>query len=232
MHMKRALTVAASRRLLMIHRIFLLTAVVGSIGLMTCVPAFADDDDDLRAVPFAFVGAAGDCGAGYPAGSNIVTAAWLRGMGLPDNGGPNSNPVDPRDNPNKTDPHLGLLLSKNGPTADCSASGAEIKGVRGMRVTTPFILGFDFRNGGHCGGGAPRFNVVVTPPTGPNTSHFVGGCANGVQTPAPHDAVEWTQASFAATPQFPPIPPGSAIESITLIYDDGTDTDSTQDPNG
>src|SRR5438034_6777388 len=78
MHMKRALTVAASRRLLMIHRIFLLTAVVGSIGLMTCVPAFADDDDDLRAVPFAFVGAAGDCGTGYPAGSNIVTAAWLR----------------------------------------------------------------------------------------------------------------------------------------------------------
>src|SRR2546428_571619 len=114
------------------------------------------DDDDLRAVPFAFVGAAGDCGTGYPAGSNIVTAAWLRGMGLPDNGGPNSNPVDPRDNPNKTDPHLGLLLSKNGPTADCSASGAEIKGVRGMRVTTPFILGFDYRNGGHSGGGGRR----------------------------------------------------------------------------
>src|SRR5437899_9527712 len=99
MHMKRALTVAASRRLLMILRIFLLTAVVGFIALMTCVPAFADDDDDLRAVPFAFVGPAGDCGAGYPAGSNIVTPARLRGMGLPANGGPKRNRVHPSDNP-------------------------------------------------------------------------------------------------------------------------------------
>src|SRR2546427_1993278 len=189
MHMKRALTVAASRRLLMIHRIFLLTAVVGAIGLVTCVPAFGDDDDDLRAVPFAFVGAAGDCGTGYPAGSNIVTAAWLRGMGLPDNGGPNSNPVDPRDNPNKTDPHLGLLLSKNGPTADCSASGAEIKGVRGMRVTTPFILGFDYRNGGHCGGGAPTFKLRVRT-SGGGKFPFFGQCLPcstpaGAQGPGP-----------------------------------------------
>src|SRR5256886_14898611 len=189
MHMKRALTVAASRRLLMILRIFLLTAVVGFIGLMTCVPAFADDDDDLRAVPFAFVGAAGDCGTGYPAGSNIVTAAWLRGMGLPDNGGPNSNPVDPRDNPNKTDPHLGLLLSKNGPTVDCSASGAEIKGVRGMGVTTPFILGFDYRNGGHCGGGGPPFHRRPRNPRG-RTSHFLRHRAPQTPPAGPHETAQ------------------------------------------
>ena len=212
----------------MIHRIFLLTAVVGSIGLMTCVPAFADDDDDLRAVPFAFVGAAGDCGTGYPAGSNIVTAAWLRGMGLPDNGGPNSNPVDPRDNPNETDPHLGLLLSKNGPTADCSASGAEIKGVRGMRVTTPFILGFDYRNGGHCGGGAPRFNVVVRT-AGVETFHFVGNCATDTPAAAVQDPAQWTTIRFGPASQFPPIPSGGTVVSIDLIYDDGTDSTSVPD---
>ena len=212
----------------MIHRIFLLTAVVGVIGLMTCVPAFADDDD-LRAVPFAFVGAAGDCGVGYAAGSNIVTAAWLRGMGLPDNGGPNSNPVDPRDNPNKTDPHLGLLLSKNGPTADCSASGAEIKGFRGLRQGTSMsiVLGFDYRNGGHCGAGAPRFNVVARPATGPDTFHFVGGCSNGSPTAAGQDPTQWTQVRFDTadpTQSFPVIPAGSRIRSIDLIFDEGTDT--------
>src|SRR5256886_4755980 len=206
MHMKRALTVAASRRLLMILRIFLLTAVVGFIGLMTCVPAFADDDDDLRAVPFAFVGAAGDCGTGYPAGSNIVTAAWLRGMGLPDNGGPNSNPVDPRDNPNKTDPHLGLLLSKNGPTVDCSASGAEIKGVRGMRVTTPFILGFDYRNGGHCGGGAPPFHRVLRTARG-GKFPFFGNCAPDKPTAGPQGPAPRTSHPFRAPNPVSPNPP-------------------------
>jgi hypothetical protein len=50
---------------------------------------------DPRAIPSVFVGKAGDCGTGYAAGSNIVTAAWLRGMGLPDNGGLNSNRVNP-----------------------------------------------------------------------------------------------------------------------------------------
>ena len=82
------------------------------------------DDGGLRAVPFEFVGAAGECAPGYPAGSRIVTARWLKGMGLPDNGGQNVG-TNPADNPNKKDPHTGLLLSKNGTTADCSAAGAS-----------------------------------------------------------------------------------------------------------
>ena len=55
------------------------------------VIALADDNDEdhrLRADPFVFVGRAGDCGelrpgVAYPAGSQIVTAAWLGGAGLP-----------------------------------------------------------------------------------------------------------------------------------------------------
>jgi len=53
-----------------------LVAFIAAIGLT----ARADDDDRLRAVPFVFVGKAGDCGP-VP-GSNIVTSAWLRGMGM------------------------------------------------------------------------------------------------------------------------------------------------------
>ena len=203
------------------RRVFALLTVAALVGVFPG-SAIAKDDDGLQAKPFTFVGAAGDCGAGYPAGSRIVTAAWLGGMGLPDNGGQNSNPANPTDNPNKKDRHSGLLLSKNGPTPDCSSSGARIRGVSGMIVTATFELGFDYRNGGHCGAGAPRFNVTTT--TG---FSFAGGCANGIQTAAPQDPAQWTRVRIFPTlagQGFPPIPVGSEIASISILYDEGTDT--------
>jgi hypothetical protein len=189
------------------------------------------DNGGLRAEPFAFVGRAGDCGPGYPAGSQIVTAAWLGGMGLPDNGGPNVG-TNPADNPNKNDRHSGLLLSKNGPTPDCSSSGARIRGLGRIEVDADFVLGFDFRNGGHCGAGAPRFNVTVRNElTGMETSHFVGGCANAAPVPSEQDP-QWSRVRFTAAQQFPPIPPGSRVRSISILYDEGTDVGTPQDPNG
>ncbi len=205
-------------------RILILIAVV-IVAVVPAAPAFADrdDDDGLRAVPFVFVGAPGDCGP-LP-GSNIVTSAWLPGMGLPDNGDPNTAA-------NAGDRRFGLLLNKNGLTTDCSASGAEIKGFR--RLTAPITLGFDYRNGGHCGAGAPRFNVVARPATGPDTFHFVGGCSNDTPTPAPQDA-EWTRVRFStsnAAQSFPVIPAGSRIVSIDLIFDEGTDSVVAGDAQG
>lgn len=195
--------------------------------------ALADDDDGngkLKAEPFVFIGKAGDCGTlqtgePSPAGSRIVTSAWLGGMGLPDDGTSLNAAA-------KRDPHLGLLLSKNGPTADCSAAGAEIHGVKGMEVGATFVLGFDYRNGGHCGAGAPRFNVSYTTPTGDDGFSFVGGCANDTPTPAPQDPTEWTRVRFGAASQFPPIAPGSRIRSISIIYDEGTDSVSVENPRG
>lgn len=210
-------------------RPFVFSFLTGAILLGSPLPVLGDDDDDdndrrrLRAVPFVFVGTAEECGV---AGSNIVTSAWLGGIGLPDNGGLNTTAADLATNPNKRDPHLGLLLSKNGPTPDCSAPGAEIRGVKGMMVTATFELGYDYRNGGHCGAGAPRFNVVAQPPGGPETFHFVGGCSNdSTPTPAPQDPSQWSRVRFQnATESFPPVLPGSRIQSITLIVDEGTDT--------
>lgn len=219
---------------------------LASVTLPIAAPVSADDDDenehnggnrnnrDLRADPFVFVGDRGDCGPNYPAGSNIVTAGWLGGMGLPDNGGQNVG-SNPQDNPNKNDAHLGLLLNKNGTTPDCSSSGATIRGAEGMVTSATTQLGYDFRNGGHCGAGAPRFNLTVQPPTGPESFHFVGGCANSAQTPSTQDPAQWTQARALLTnpaQTFPVVPPGSRIKSLTIIYDEGTDTTSLQDPNG
>jgi hypothetical protein len=195
----------------------LMTLIAVALCLAAAPYAFAADG--IAVHPETFVGKAGDCGTGYPAGSNIVTAAWLPGMGLPDNGGLNSNSVNPTDNPNKKDPHSGLLLSKNGPLEDCSSAGATITGAAGMTITE---FGFDFRNGTHCGGGAPRFNVV----TNDGVFHFVGNCSVGTATPAPQDAAAWTRLRFTPAQAFPPIAAGAKIKTIEIVFDEGTSADS------
>jgi len=195
--------------------------------------ALADDNgnggnngrnNQLGAQPFVFIGSAADCGT---AGSNIVTSAWLGGMGLPDDGSAN---------PDGQDPHLGLLLNKNGPTANCSAAGATITGVR--PGTTLTELGFDYRLGGHCGAGAPRFNITSTA----GFTYFAG-CADGTLSPAPQDPAEWGRVRFTAAqifPASPSAPPfvlgpagtGTQVRSISIVYDEGTDTPSPSDPTG
>lgn len=198
---------------------FSLLAAVAAIVLVV-VPmttALADGGSRrLSATPWIFVGTAAQCGG--PAGSRIVTSAWLGGMGLPDDGtSVNGLPGS------ANDPHLGLLLNKNGPTPDCSSSGATINGVKGMVTTATFELGFDFRNGGHCGAGAPRFNLDTS------AGSFFVGCANAPQAGAPQDPAQWTRTrSVLATcgsECFPgPIPPGTTINSIDIVFDEGTDT--------
>jgi hypothetical protein len=207
-------------------RFHVLLVVLALVAFMPAGRATADNGDNVNAVPFEFVGTAAQCGG--PAGSRIVTAAWLGGMGLPDNGGPNAT------TPN--DPHSGLLLSKNGPTVDCSAAGARITGVKGMTVDAAFQLGFEYRNGGHCGAGAPRFNVTAqNSVTGTETSHFVGGCSNdSTPSASPQDPAQWTRVMFQTSnpaESFPIIPAGSKIVSISILYDEGTDT-ATNDTQG
>jgi len=183
-----------------------------------------NDTKQLGADPFVFIGTATDCGT---AGSNIVTSAWLGGMGLPDDG---SN------TPDGHDPHRGLLLNKDGPTPNCSSAGATITGFR--PGTTLTELGFDYRVGGHCGAGAPRFNITTTA----GDSYFAG-CADGTQSPAPQDPTQWMRVRFTAAQIFPagtgepafvlgPAGTGTQVKSLAIVFDEGTDTPSTSDPTG
>jgi len=195
---------------------------LGMTLVMTCAFGFDDDKKGLQAVPSVFVGTAPGC-APFPPGSNIVTSAWLAGMGLPDNGSSNVTPSTP---PN-TDPHLGLLLSKNGATADCSAAQATITGAPAITISATTEFGFDYRNGGHCGAGAPRFNIT----TDDNVTHF-GGCAGGTKTPAPQDPAQWTRVRLLPAQFFPPMLPGAKVKDIGIVFDEGTDSTSTDDPSG
>jgi hypothetical protein len=102
--------------------------------------------------PWTFVGAAGDCGTGYPAGTpGGVVSKWDNSIG---------------------NPAPSLRLEKNVPLTDCSSAGASINGVSGITLTE---LNFDYQ--GYCGAGAPRFDVVTTD----GIDHFFG-CIYGTHT--------------------------------------------------
>ena len=199
---------------------------VGGVLVGAGLSASADDDKGgkgLRARPFVFVDPT-NAACGTQPGADIVTAAWLGGMGLADDG---VTPTPPPAGAGR-DPHTGLLLNKNGPTPNCSASGATIQGFK--PGTTISEIGFDFRNGGHCGAGAPRFNVTSTA----GNLYFVGGCSAGTHTPAPQDA-EWVRVRFSAadffgSPSF--VFNVTQVRSIEILYDEGTDTPTVSDPNG
>jgi hypothetical protein len=179
------------------------------IALVAALSISAAAAGTYSAKAFSFVGTAAQCDP-FPAGNRIITSSWLNGAGLPDNG---------TANPGGGTPHQGLLLNKNGPTSDCSAAGATIEG---WTTGTLSALGFDYRLGGHCGAGAPRFNV--TDDTG-NTFFF--GCNGGTKSASPQDPANWLRVTFDQTTA----PVGfffgvTQVVSIEIIFDEGTDTPS------
>jgi hypothetical protein len=169
-----------------------------------------------RAFRAVFVGTDAQCGGPGTAGSQIVTSMWLTGIGLPDNVAVGN---DSTTTAAKRDVRWGLLLSKNGTTPNCAAAGADIGGTFDHTITADSTFGFDYRNGTHCGAGAPRFNVYTTL----GALHF-GGCAAGLHVPAPQDADQWTRVRLGLGDFFPPLAAGDTIESVEIVFDEGTDT--------
>jgi hypothetical protein len=184
--------------------------VVGSVVAMgVAEPALAGP----RLNPVTFVGKAGDCGSGYPAGARIAAADWVQGLGLPDRGADNFNTSDPADLPAKQDKRYGVLLSKNGNLAVCSAAAAEVNKLGTIVIDSTTHLGFDIRTGSYCSGGAPRFNVYTD-----QGFAFVGPCSAGVQSPAPQDPSQWTRVRYTLTGFGLPV--GATIERIDIIFDE------------
>src|SRR2546425_2862621 len=174
----------------------LLSAVIVSVATLV-ITGFALAEFSVNARPFEF----------DPGNTGTVVAQWVKHLGLPDpDGDEHSN--------------FALLLSKNTATSTVAAAGAQIRGVNGITLTE---LGYDFRAGGHCGAGAPRFNVVTTD----KVLHFIG-CNSPSPTASGVDGFPgWTRLRWTATgdvmPGFPPFLTTQTVDSITIIFDEGTD---------
>jgi hypothetical protein len=180
-----------------------------------------------------------------PAKTNMVSANWLGGLGCVTQGHvqvflppdftttqiqPFADATCPTGDSQDTQ-NEGLLLAKTGPTNNNAAAGAKIDGINNFVITE---LGWDVRNGTHCGAGAPRFNIhIQNEPAG--SVHFVGCAAMPVVATGLYGtrrrvtAAQLAGSGFA----FPPIPTGSTIDSISIIFDEGQDTPTaTEGGNG
>ena len=149
--------------------------------------------------PSTYVGAAGDCGTDYPAGTpGGVVSKWDNTTG---------------------NPSPSLLLEKNVPTTDCSSAGATINGVSGITLTE---LNFDYKTDGHCGAGAPRYNVYTD-----NGTYYFFGCTAGTHTDA---GSGWTKVEFGDADASPadgttawPGFGNAVVTGIDVVFDEGND---------
>jgi hypothetical protein len=110
-----------------------------------------------------------------------------------------------------------IVLAKNCPTATNAAAGIDIVSeLEGQPVSNLTELNFEYQNGGHCGAGAPRFNVTVD-----GNVYFLG-CTAGTHTDLGNGwtRVEFTAADFATAG----IPLTGTLEDLMIIFDEGTDT--------
>ncbi len=149
-------------------------------------------------------------------------AAWKSQQGLPDSKG-NGN--------------FALYFQKMTTTATNAAAFAVITGVEGQSFSD-LSLSWLRRDGGHCGAGAPRWNVGVTGATGIDYRVFLG-CVYADHSDGPtgwksdafsHDGIvaqllpdrvvaigTTLPTDFAADIE------GGTITSLAIIFDEGTD---------
>ena len=110
-----------------------------------------------------------------------------------------------------------IVLAKNCTTATNASAGVDIiSPLEGQNISQLTELNFDYLNGGHCGAGAPRFNVVVD-----GNTYFLG-CTYVTHTDlgTGWTHVEYGPADFAAGG----IPAAGTLEDLLIIFDEGTDT--------
>jgi hypothetical protein len=161
-------------------------------------PAGAAKKTKVKAKPWTF----------DPGATGIVSSKWVTHQGLGDAG--------------KSD-HA-LVLQKMGATATVASAGASITKVKNVTLTE---LGFDYEVGGHCGAGAPRYNVTLT-----DGSTYFFGCVYGdvVGTMTDSQGDVWNRVRFidadAVAADGVSVWPGfglAQVEAISIVFDEGTD---------
>jgi hypothetical protein len=133
----------------------------------------------------------------------IAGAGWVTHEGLPDAG---------------TSNHA-LFLFKSGKSSANAAGGAT---VEIPAPTTLSSLGFDYLMDGHCGAGAPRFNVYTDA-----DHYYFFGCFYGTHSPAGNG---WEHVSFSAADAFASDPANmgpfvfdqTPVVGIEIVFDEGT----------
>jgi hypothetical protein len=175
--------------------------------------AEAQPRDSLKVKPDTFIDTAG--AFGDPVDPGAASSQWVNKSGTTSTPDLFGEPAD-----------FGLVLAKNVETSVVAAALAELVGPAGETVDASTEFGYSYRNDGHCGAGAPRFNVTVT--DGTNEATYAAGCANPATTTEAVNAdwtrKIWTPADFFFLNGDSAVPlVGSEIVSVVIVFDEGTD---------
>jgi len=110
-----------------------------------------------------------------------------------------------------------LYLQKMTETATFAAGVAVVDGLEGELATILTALSWEHRNDGHCGGGAPRWNISLTDANGDPQIVFLGCSAATQSVGSVWTTDTWdVQAAIAAYP-------GATIRGLAIVFDEGTD---------
>ncbi len=127
----------------------------------------------------------------------------------------------------------GLYFQKMTETGTFAAGIAVVNGVEGLSVNALQTLAWDRRTDGHCGAGAPRWNVGIKGASGTEYTLFLG-CLAATKTPTTDPA--WITDSYTGadivglgatnaglTPEQKADAEAGTIRSLAIIFDEGTD---------
>ena len=132
-------------------------------------------------------------------------SSWKGDEGLPDSTGSKDQ---------------ALYFQKNTATPTVAAGVAVFKGVEGMQVGTLFPLSFYVRTDGHCGAGAPRFNLrVEDPATEVRQTIFIGCAGMTAGDPRTHEGRTFVKRTLP----FAPVPSMFEVVSLSIVFDEGND---------
>jgi hypothetical protein len=137
-------------------------------------------------------------------------ASWKGGEGLADSTG------------NKDQ---ALYLQKMTTTATVAAGVVLIKGFEGMDANQLTGLSWDHRVDGHCGAGAPRWNVGLADSAGNSLGTVFLGCYAAAHSAVP-GAPDWCHDEQPV----PAFPGGSTIRHLAIVFDEGIDNPLPQPP--
>ena len=118
-----------------------------------------------------------------------------------------------------------LYFQKMTATSTFAAGIARITGLEGQPATALTALEWEHRNDGHCGAGAPRWNVFLTDSDG-NSYVVFFGCDEAVHTPG--SEFGWTRDTHLAPATTIASRTGLAAADLTItglqiVFDEGTD---------
>jgi len=136
-------------------------------------------------------------------------AAWKAHQGL----------IDETGNKNQA-----LYFQKMTSTPTFAAGVATFQGIEGLPANQLTGLSFFWRMDGHCGAGAPRFNVRLKPAAGPSQTIFIGcaAMAPGIVFQDPNDNSRTYQQKSIVAP-FAALPSSTIITSLSIVFDEGDD---------